>query len=118
MNTISRGGLEYAYFNLPSSVGMVLPSLLAPGKNTFCAAPREDHLGGCAVVGPCMPVCRHGLQAKRVLTCGDHIQGDGVTIPAAMHVLGLKPCAQARIKDFRLALPEIWRQPALDPEVI
>lgn len=35
-----------------------------------------------------------------------------------MHMFGFEPRTQARIVDFRLALPEIWRQSALDPEMI
>jgi hypothetical protein len=41
-----------------------------------------------------------------------------MTIMTRMHVFGFKPRTQARVENLRLALPEIWRQPALDPEVI
>jgi hypothetical protein len=41
-----------------------------------------------------------------------------MTILARMHMFGFKPRAQARVKDFRLALPEIRRQPALNSEVV
>jgi hypothetical protein len=60
----------------------------------------------------------HGLQAKRVFAGGYEVQGDRMTTPAAVHVLCFKPRAQARVEDFRLALPEIWRQPALNSEMI
>ncbi len=65
-----------------------------------------------------MRVHRYWLQAKRVFAGGNHGQCNRVSISAGVHVFGFKPCTQARIVDFRLALPEIWRQPALDPEVI
>jgi hypothetical protein len=67
---------------------------------------------------PVVRVRRHRLDAKCVFACGDHGQRHRVTIPAGVHVLGFKPCAQPGIVNFRLALPEIWRQPALDPKVI
>ena len=67
---------------------------------------------------PVVRVRRHRLEAKCVFACGDHCQRHRVTISAGMHVLGFKPCTQPGIVDFRLALPEIWRQPALDPKVI
>ena len=41
-----------------------------------------------------------------------------MAIPARVHVLGLKPCAEPGVEYLRLALPEIWRQAALNPEVI
>jgi len=65
-----------------------------------------------------LTVGRHGLQAEDVVARGDHVQRNGVTIAAGVHVLGLKPRAQARVKDLRLALPEIRGQAALDPKVI
>jgi hypothetical protein len=67
---------------------------------------------------PIMNVRRHRLQAKSVLARGNHIQADWVTISASVHVLGFKPGAQPGVKYFRLALPEIWPEPALDPKVI
>lgn len=67
---------------------------------------------------PIMTISRHGLQAKRVLACGNHVETYRVAIPAGVHVLGFQPCAEARVEDLRLALPEIWPQPALDPKVI
>lgn len=65
-----------------------------------------------------MPIGRHGLQAKCILACGNHIQGYRVAVPAGVHMLGFEPRAKARIEDLGLSLPEIGREPALDPEVI
>jgi len=65
-----------------------------------------------------MPLSRHGLKAKRILSRGNHVQRNRVTTPVPVHGLGFKPRAQTRIEYFRLALPEIRRQPALNPKVI
>jgi hypothetical protein len=65
-----------------------------------------------------MSVHRHRLQAKGVFARGNHGQGHWMSISAGVHVFALEPRAQARIENFRLALPEIGRQPALDAEVI
>jgi hypothetical protein len=61
---------------------------------------------------------RHRLQTECILSRWNHVQSDGMTIAARVHVLGFKPCAQTRIENFRLTLPEIRRQPALDTKVI
>jgi hypothetical protein len=61
---------------------------------------------------------RHWLQAKGVFARGNHGQCHRMSISAGVHVFAFEPRAQARIENFRLALPEIWRQPALDAEVI
>src|SRR5258708_4518189 len=65
-----------------------------------------------------MRVDRYRLQAKRVFACGNHGQCNRVSIPAGVHVFGFEPRTQTRIVDLRLTLPEIWRQPTLDPEMI
>jgi hypothetical protein len=65
-----------------------------------------------------MRVDGYRLQAERVLSGGNHGQCNRVSIPAGVHVFGFEPSTQARIVDLRLALPEIWRQPTLDPEMI
>jgi len=67
---------------------------------------------------PVMVFGRHGLQAKRILACRDHVQGNGMTIATGMHMFGFEPRAEARIENLRLALPEIGRQPTLDPQMI
>ena len=63
-------------------------------------------------------VCRYRLDAECVLARGDHGQRHRMAISAGVHMLGLEPGAQPGIVNFRLALPEIWRQPALDAKVI
>jgi hypothetical protein len=63
-------------------------------------------------------VGRHRLQAKRIFARWNHVQRYRVAVPACVHVLGFKPRAQTGIEYFRLSLPEIGRQPALDPKVI
>ncbi len=65
-----------------------------------------------------LSVGRHRLETKRIFARWNHVQSYGMAIPAGVHVLGLKPCAQARIENFRLSLPEIGLQPALDPKVV
>ena len=65
-----------------------------------------------------MRVYRNWLQAKRVFARRNHGQGDRVPIPAGVHVFGFEPRTEARIDDLRLALPEIWAQPALNSQVI
>jgi hypothetical protein len=66
---------------------------------------------------PIVPV-RHWLKAKCILARWNHRQGYRVTVSARMHVLCFKPRTQPRVIDFRLALPEIRGQSALDPEMI
>ena len=68
--------------------------------------------------GPVVPIRRYGLQAKCIFACRNHGQSHRVTIPAGVHMFGFEPRAEARIVNFRLALPEIWRQSALDAEMI
>lgn len=62
--------------------------------------------------------CRNRLQTKRVVARGDQRQRNRSAIAAGVHVLGFKPCAEARVINLGLALPEIWRQSTLDPKVI
>jgi len=107
-------------FFLPSSVGILLNPI---ATRVPTHENRISDGSGCGSgVGsyPLMPINRYRcrLQAKCVLARGNHIQRNWMTIVTRVHVLGFKPRAQARVKNFRLALPEIWRQPALDPEVI
>lgn len=61
---------------------------------------------------------RNRLETERVVARRNHCERNGVTIAAALHVFGFKPCAETRIEDFRLALPKIRCQSTLDPEMI
>lgn len=65
-----------------------------------------------------MGVDPHRLQAKRVLARRNHRESDGMTVSTCVHMFGFQPRAQPRIIDFRLPLPEIGSQTALDPEMI
>lgn len=115
MNTLSGGLQNTLTLSWPSSAGV-----LSPHRYSRSVKTREPWSGRRELVGSytLMAVCRHWLQAKRILTCGNHIQAHWVAIPAAVHMLSFKPCAQARIEYLRLALPEIWRKPALDSQMI
>ena len=69
------------------------------------------HLGAVRGVG-------YRLQAKGILPRWNHSQRYGGAVAACVHVLVFEPRAQARIVDFRLALPEIRSQSTLDPKMI
>ena len=58
------------------------------------------------------------LQPEGVVSRGDHGQRDGRAVATGVHVLGLKPCAQARVINFGLTLPEIGGQSTLDPKMV
>ena len=67
---------------------------------------------------PGMPMLGGGPQAKRILARRNHRQGD--RLPNRLHVgdLEIQPLAQPGIVDFRLALPELRGQVALDIQMI
>ena len=58
------------------------------------------------------------LETEGVMAGGDHCERHWRTVRFGMHVFGLKPGAQPGIEDFRLALPKVWIQSALNVEVI
>jgi len=58
------------------------------------------------------------LETEGIMTCGDHRERHRRAIRFGMHMLGLEPGAQPGVVDFRLALPKIRLQSALDVEVI
>jgi hypothetical protein len=58
------------------------------------------------------------LETKGIMTSGDHREWHRRAIWFGMHVFGLKPRAQPGIEDFRLALPEVGIQSALDIDMI
>ena len=58
------------------------------------------------------------LEAEGIMTGGNHRERDRRAIWFGMKVFGLKPGAQPGIENFRLPLPEVWIQSALNVEVI
>jgi len=58
------------------------------------------------------------LKAEGVMACGYHGERYRRAIRFGMHVFGLEPGAQPGVVDFRLALPKIRLQSALNVEVI
>lgn len=65
-----------------------------------------------------MPVKVDGLEAKGILTSGNHGQGNGVTIAFSVEVLGFKPGTEPGIVDIRLVMPKAGVQPALNLQMI
>jgi hypothetical protein len=63
-------------------------------------------------------VLRNGLEAKGVLSSGDHREWYRRAIGFGMHVFGLKPGAEPGIKDLGFALPEVRFQSALNVEMV
>jgi hypothetical protein len=61
---------------------------------------------------------RHHPKPERVLARRDHRQGKRPSSGHPTQMLGFKPCAKSGIEYFRLILPEIRRQVALDLEMI
>ena len=58
------------------------------------------------------------LETEGVTAGGDHCEWHRRAVRFGMHVFGLKPGAQPGIENFRLPLPEVWIQSALNIEVI
>jgi len=63
-------------------------------------------------------ICGDQLQAKRVLSGGNHGQRDRPAIENGEQVFGFQPGAQAGIVNISVAVPEIGRKRALDLQVI
>ena len=61
---------------------------------------------------------RGRLETERVMPGGDHGERYRRAIRFGMHVFGLKPGAEPGIEDFRLTLPEVWIQSALNIEMV
>jgi hypothetical protein len=58
----------------------------------------------------------HRLQFEGVISGGNQGQGHGA-IGGAVEILGFKPCAKPWIVDFRLTLPEVGFEAALNAEM-
>jgi len=65
-----------------------------------------------------LPVQSDRLQPEGVIPFRNHHERDGSSIRFCMQMPGFQPCAQPRIEDLRLTLPEIRFQATLNLEMV
>ena len=59
-----------------------------------------------------------GAEAERVFSAWDHCEGDRIAAGTLVKVLRFQPGAKSRVADFRLVLPKVRAETALNLEMI